>query len=410
MKKCSKCGIVLDDSKKKCYMCGADLSNSSSLNKLNNFNSDIGATVSSGHDNVFSDNTKNKNDNAEIESLHENIFFKEPNGNKKEFFKNEMNSLNSKSNQTFARNQSSKNNFMKKDNKLLDKKKKEAQEAALKKEQEKESIKKARLEQQKEKERLEKERALQKQEAQKKEKELKEAELKLKKEREERIKLEAELKKKQQEEEKLKNIANTVNVNNVKFENNGNDNASLKVKNVLNNAKLSSIMNGIVFVVFIIAIIVVCFHFLGNNGEKNVSLGSLKYTMPEEFKLETSDGYSKYYNHGDGCSIRVTYGSEKGGDSYVDDYLNGIKEHYQSQNDLLNRRETIKINDNVWESLVISQLPDDGIYAGIEGFIKYQYVAIVYQNNSYTIVYTNTENDNTCSAMFNEFIDTLKFK
>ena len=50
------------------------------------------------------------------------------------------------------------------------------------------------------------------------------------------------------------------------------------------------------------------------------------------------------------------------------------------------------------------------IYEYIEGFIKYQYVAIVYQNNSYTIVYTNTENDNTCSAMFNEFIDTLKFK
>ena len=32
----------------------------------------------------------------------------------------------------------------------------------------------------------------------------------------------------------------------------------------------------------------------------------------------------------------------------------------------------------------------------------------LYQNNSYTIVYTNTENDNTCSVMFNEFIDTLK--
>ena len=53
MKKCPKCGTVLDDSKKKCYMCGADLLRSSITNFGDSFNEQIGATMSQGQDNVF---------------------------------------------------------------------------------------------------------------------------------------------------------------------------------------------------------------------------------------------------------------------------------------------------------------------------------------------------------------------
>ena len=72
MKKCPKCGTVLDDSKKKCYMCGAQLS--ASVGDFGDmFNTQIGAEVSDSSDSMFGKNdgflfkakeTENKNDNV----------------------------------------------------------------------------------------------------------------------------------------------------------------------------------------------------------------------------------------------------------------------------------------------------------------------------------------------------------
>ena len=53
MKKCPKCGTVLDDSKKTCYMCGTVLNNNSPLNFGDTFDNQIGATVTKSQDNVF---------------------------------------------------------------------------------------------------------------------------------------------------------------------------------------------------------------------------------------------------------------------------------------------------------------------------------------------------------------------
>ncbi len=52
MKKCPKCGTILDDSKKKCYMCGTELSKTSG-SFAENFDIKIGAQTSKGQDNVF---------------------------------------------------------------------------------------------------------------------------------------------------------------------------------------------------------------------------------------------------------------------------------------------------------------------------------------------------------------------
>ena len=54
MKKCPKCGTILDDSKKKCYMCGTELStNKNPFGNGLTFDNDIGATVTKNQDNVF---------------------------------------------------------------------------------------------------------------------------------------------------------------------------------------------------------------------------------------------------------------------------------------------------------------------------------------------------------------------
>ena len=55
MKKCPKCGTILDDSKIKCYVCGTDLQRQT-LTYGNSFNENIGATVSNNQGNVLSNN------------------------------------------------------------------------------------------------------------------------------------------------------------------------------------------------------------------------------------------------------------------------------------------------------------------------------------------------------------------
>lgn len=53
MKKCTKCGTILDDSKKKCYMCGMDFQKKKIESFGETFDKSIGAMVTQSQDNVF---------------------------------------------------------------------------------------------------------------------------------------------------------------------------------------------------------------------------------------------------------------------------------------------------------------------------------------------------------------------
>ena len=66
MKKCPKCGTILDDSKTKCYMCGENLGVGGSVSFLDSVDNDIGATISSNQDNVF-----NNGEDIEVLNLEE---------------------------------------------------------------------------------------------------------------------------------------------------------------------------------------------------------------------------------------------------------------------------------------------------------------------------------------------------
>ncbi|MBO7536390.1 MAG: zinc ribbon domain-containing protein, partial [Bacilli bacterium] len=102
MKKCPKCGTVLDDSKKKCYMCGADLQRSS-LTFGDSFDSTVGATVSKNQGNAFSNVPQSQGPtpqpnpmeqaSQQIQNVGGNV--QNTNGFESGVFKNQMNSLNS---------------------------------------------------------------------------------------------------------------------------------------------------------------------------------------------------------------------------------------------------------------------------------------------------------------------------
>lgn len=95
MKKCPKCGTILDDSKKKCYMCGTELVDSKK--NVRNFNNDIGASISRGQDNVFNNGEDIAfKDKDLVRKNNGNVFFSQ-NSNSQNTFGNEIDKLNSMS-------------------------------------------------------------------------------------------------------------------------------------------------------------------------------------------------------------------------------------------------------------------------------------------------------------------------
>ena len=98
MKKCPKCGTILDDSKKKCYMCGTSLTLSNSVSDFSaNFNDEIGSSVTKAADNVFNngeDINVNSKDIVDGEINNNGSFFSH-NSSSRDYFGGEINKLNS---------------------------------------------------------------------------------------------------------------------------------------------------------------------------------------------------------------------------------------------------------------------------------------------------------------------------
>ncbi len=99
MKKCPKCGTILDDSKKKCYMCGADLSTSASVSDFSsNFDKGIGSSITRGVDNVFNNGVDiDVNSEDMVPEDNNNGSFFSHNSASRDFFGGEINKLNSMS-------------------------------------------------------------------------------------------------------------------------------------------------------------------------------------------------------------------------------------------------------------------------------------------------------------------------
>jgi len=100
MKKCPKCGTILDDSKKKCYMCGADLTAKTSVSDFSsNFDNNVGSNTTSFSDNVFNNGKDIKVNSEEMVSddSNNNGSFFSHDSSSKDFFGGEINKLNSMS-------------------------------------------------------------------------------------------------------------------------------------------------------------------------------------------------------------------------------------------------------------------------------------------------------------------------
>lgn len=501
MKKCPKCGTILDDSKKKCYMCGAEFGGSSS-NFGDTFDKEIGANVSSSQDALFSEPEQLFPENGEeVTNNENNTFFSSTSSSKSNLFNDDINQLNSM--QYDERNEIQKSvdsifektSFKSKEEQkqINDEKERQQHEKEIRKQRakerqaeakaQKEKARKEKKEEQKLKKELErqekaskeqekiiqsqmqteaknklqmeqdaiKQQQLQNQAAARAQAEAERAERealnqeRIRIEREQQqLKLEQEYKEKQKrealdaeqkrlererkqaaqaEQMKMKRESSYKKKNNTFFDQSltqpqinwgnrlaNNDNA-MDFEDSVSKPKfsinLTTIFNMLSVVFLIGALIFVYVKFLKPESNDNVNLGGLIYSVNDEFKLSNEDGSTKYYTYGKSCALRVTYGAVNDTGSFIDNYMEDIKNQYSSNETNLTSKSTMELNGNVWTELSIRKIDASGTE---NSPVKYRYVSIVYKGSFYHTVFVNPEGDQECQKMYEEFIKTMKFE
>lgn len=389
MKKCPNCGTILDDSKTSCYMCGASLNPSNKMDFGAAIDAAVGSTVTSGADNVFNNGEDIKVKGNDVISENNDGAFYGKNSDAFQVFGENINSLNN----------------MKSIDPL-------EQQMELVKKQEEENQKKI-LEQQEQARREKKERMLIEAEQAKERQRLREEQNKKKKE--EKLN---KIKEKKQQKQLNDNQPKQVFVENIPKEkikpsiNWGNNLAkknNIKESKTINISK-SMIFNSLCVILFVCMLVFVYFKFLKEAPDNSLSIGGLKYTISDEFQLSSNDNNSRFYSYGDSCNLRIMYGTPDNSDSYIDNYFETQKESFVNNQKYHTVNESMSINDNKWEVMkVVEFVENPSSTSGVTEITKYRYVSIVYNNKYYNTIFVNLNNDSTCSAMYNNFVDSLSF-
>lgn len=388
MKKCPKCGTILDDSKKKCYMCGADLMKKNPMNFLDSFDDNVGAAVSKSQDNVFNgvpnisvkvdEIVNEKSDNVTFSTGSSSAnFFQEQMGSKlntplndgdtvKNMFSNDTRFNNDpgiNAQDAMKKNESQNNNPFFGDNIFGSGNVNSAPPMMPSVSQNNDFSNNG-----------------------------------------------------------IPNnvpIVNTTPTNDKPAINWGNNLVNSDTKKVKKykdkvsnkfNLNISFIFNTVCFVLFLGAMIFVYFKFIKPKQDSSVQLGGLNYVLPEKFIVSTDDNFSKFYKYGDGCSMRVSYNNVTDTNSAIDTYYQEVQNTYANIEGLNLQKNTLNIDGNSWTEISVLELKEDP--AGVGGYstkVKYRFVTIVYNAEFYEIKYVNNDNDNTCSAMYNELINSLSF-
>ena len=202
----------------------------------------------------------------------------------------------------------------------------------------------------------------------------------------------------------------SINWGNNLIPNNGNKVNNYQDKTSKFKINFSFIFNTTCFVIFVILFIFVYFKYLRVDNKNNVAdFGGLSYQIGKEFTLKNNEKHERLYSYGDNCSVRIQYGPTNDGDYYIEEKFNEVKEMY-SKDDYQILSQEIRINSNVWSGLKILEFKEDA--TGTGGFSqteKFKFILIVYKGNYYNITYSNLTNDNACSAGYNSFEATLSF-
>ena len=461
MKKCPKCGTILDDSKKKCYMCGADLTISTSVKDFSsNFDNSIGSTISGGSDNIFNNGKDIDVDSRDIvDDTNRGSFFSHSSSSK-DYFHSEISKL----------NEAPKKEKKKKKGGLFGKKKKKEDKQVKKitystnpkvpKEMEQSIIEKQLDEMKKIQEPIEEEKKenvikssiIEERNEQErndsvpdsfknfnsfldddKETGEKESIFNKKKENISEDKIESAFSMFDNKKDEKKQINNKVSYYDKDSDTVQNDFSKLKEKkkepsvNFIDKLKSKldfkrkdpaqikelgrMAFNIISLVIFIGIIVFVYFKFLKIDTKEELS--GLQFTVPSYFKLNgTANDYRFYVSNekGNDCSIKVSYGPATNPDDFTERWFNSLKSTYEKEEGAVIHRSEMNINGNKWESQKIVYLPNDGSTKDSEDILpRLIYSLYVYNTSFYTVQFANVKEDNECSLQYDKFMNTLEF-
>ena len=428
MKKCPKCGTILDDTKKKCYMCGADIQAKPQIDFMNGFNDQIGAAVTKGQDNIFNSvpDISVKIDEV-VQKSNDNAVFSS--GSKPaDFYKKEMNSLNSMQydertaiekifsndsrfrskdeinaieamqknsaknvNNPFFSADDFSNNEKKPDNNVNQNINIEKNNVIDNSTEQNTSVVQETVF-------VDPNDGVLPSQGQ---------EIIQNNQVVQNIEQSSKRKTKKNKEKPAINWGNNLEKNSDNTFNFFKKNSTSKSFNV----NASFIFNTICFVLFSCALIFLFFKFRSDPEKSGyVLLGGLNYKIDTKFMLKTDDKFSKYYTYGDNCAVRVSYGQTTNLDGFVDSYFDDVKNSYTADDGYITQLNEIKINDNTWNEIIVAELKDNPASTGGYGMIaKYRFVTMVYNGSFYEIRYVNLDNNSDCSAMYDSLVNSLAF-
>ena len=173
----------------------------------------------------------------------------------------------------------------------------------------------------------------------------------------------------------------------------------------------SLIFNIVALLISIAGVLFVYFKFIKSDENGKVqTLNGLKYSIANNFNLKDEKSNYRLYTYGEYCSISISYGATNDVASYVDNFYQQVKKEYEEMNFTVNKN-IAKYNDNVWTEINVINLSNNAASAnGYTTQTKIQFVAIVYEGNYYTVAYQNTNNNTICSASYDTFLKSLAFK
>jgi len=160
-------------------------------------------------------------------------------------------------------------------------------------------------------------------------------------------------------------------------------------------------------VFFIVAVIFLYFKFLvPKEVDTAQKFAGLTYDISKDFIYTGESGPSRTYTYGHECALKINYGTTVETDGFLDNYFEKVKNSYP---ELTTKVSEIKVNGNVWtEVSVIDFVKNDATTNGFAEVLKYKYVTIVHKGNFYDIVFANDSDDNKCSAMFDQFMESVE--
>ena len=420
MKKCPKCGAVLDDSKVKCYMCGTDLGRQNLTNFGDTFNETIGAGVTNSPGNVFSQNNQIQNPGSTGGREVNQTFFSAGNESTS-IYNNQLNNLNSMA----YDERTALEKMFSSDDRFKSKSEINA-EFAMKRNMKRNSFvdsfssglgeNKSKAKQQKAQNKQSVNNGMPRQPMPVKKKESLLGKMFGKKNKAPKVAPNAQMARQpalvaqpvqQQIQPKPVPVQQKAPINW------GNNLGASQQKGSSNQINKSLIFNIIALCISIAGALFVYFHFVKNNdNDKVLSLGQLKYKINNNFTMKDEKSNYHYHAFGEYCSISLTYGSTNTPDDYIENEIAKLKQAGDDGNKyVLKIDQFTDSSNNAWKQVSVVNFSADAANAnGFTTRTKIKYAFIIFDGDYYTIAYQNVNDDTLCSASYQSFISSLEFK